>query len=170
MNKRFSVVARAFGLATVLAVFPGSGPAAATGTPHQEMYRSSKIVGATVRNADQRKIGVIKDLMLDSQRGEIAYAVISFGGVMGVGEKYHAVPWTALSPGENGRFYVLRADKETIANAPGFDKGKWPDIGDPKWNAEIDNYWNRLVGRAMPPHGRLPAPGVNMPADRSSGR
>lgn len=167
MSKRFAVIGLWFMLGNIL---PGSGVAHAAGTPQQEMYRSSKIVGATVRNADQRKIGVIKHLMLDSRRGEIAYAVISFGGVMGVGERYHAVPWTSLSPGENGRFYVLRADKETIANAPGFDKGKWPDMGDPKWSAEIDTYWDRLVGKAMPPHGRLPTPGVSTPAERASGR
>lgn len=167
ISKRFPIVALCFGLAGAL---PCVGGAYAAGTSQQQLYRSSKIVGAPVRNADQRKIGVIKDLMLDSRRGEIAYAVISFGGVMGVGEKYHAVPWTSLSPGENGRFYVLRADKETIANAPGFDKGKWPDMGDPKWNAEVDHYWDRLVGKAVPPHGRVPTPGVSTPAERASGR
>ena len=135
-----------------------------------DLYRGSKIIGSTVRNADEKKIGVIKDLVLDPQRGEVAYAVVSFGGVMGVGEKYHAVPWRALSPGNGGRHYVLIADKQTIAGAPGFDKGKWPDMADQKWSAEVEQYWSRMVGNGTAGNNRLSTPGVSGQAAPASGR
>lgn len=136
----------------------------------QLLYRGTKIIGSNVRDPDNRKIGVIKDLMLDSRRGEIAYAVLSFGGVMGVGEKYHAIPWAALSPSDDGRFYVLRADEKTIAGAPGFDKSKWPDMEDRKWSVEIDHYWRSMVGTGAAWSNRLGAPGVSAPSETSSGR
>lgn len=116
----------------------------------QDMLRGSKIIGANVRDLKDKKIGEIKDLVLDGGRGEVAYAVVSFGGVMGVGKKYHAIPWQALKPGDDGKHYVLNADKETIAQAPGFDKGDWPDMADQKWSADIDRYWSRMVGRGTP--------------------
>lgn len=168
---------RSLGLIMSLAVSPAFFMTAAAApkekfatTEQQLLYRGTKIIGSNVRDPDNRKIGVIKDLMLDSRRGEIAYAVLSFGGVMGVGEKYHAIPWTALSPSDDGRFYVLHADKQTIAGAPGFDKSKWPDMADRKWSGEIDRYWRSMVGTGTAGSNRLGAPGVSTPSGTSSGR
>lgn len=117
---------------------------------HQQMYRGSKIIGANLRDTKDKKIGEIKDLMLDSARGEIAYAVVSFDGVTGSGRKYHAIPWQVLQPAEGGRYYVLNADRETLSQAPGFDRKNWPDMADQKWSADIDRYWTRMVGRGLP--------------------
>lgn len=129
---------------------PATGAAASTPTATQKqhkLYRSSRIIGANVRDPRDKKIGQIKDLILDGGRGEISYAVVNFGGVMGVGKKFHAIPWQALEPSDDGNYYILRADSETISQAPGFDKARWPDMTDRKWNAEIDRYWSRMVGR-----------------------
>lgn len=140
----------------------------------QHVYRGSKIIGATVRDAKDKKIGEIKDLVLDSARGEVAYAVVSFGGVIGVGQKYHAIPWRVLQASDDGRYYVLHADKETLTQAPGFDKGNWPDMADSKWSADIDRYWSRRLGSG-PPADRNLSSGVSgasdMPApERRTGR
>lgn len=148
-------------------LFDGAAPAIAqpgtqnqnhppsAGTREQQLYRGSRIIGSAVRDPKDRKIGDIKDLILDSRRGEVAYVVVNFGGVMGVGRKYHAIPWRALEPSDNGKYYVLHADRETISQAPGFDKGNWPDMADQKWNAEIERYWNRTVGRGPLGGGNL---------------
>jgi sporulation protein YlmC with PRC-barrel domain len=132
-------------------------PDAASAVRQQQMYRGSKIIGAIVRDPQDRKIGQIKDLMLDSRRGEIAYAVVSFGGVMGTGRKYHAIPWQSLQASDDGKYYVLHADRETINQAPGFDKGKWPDMADRNWSADIDRYWSRRVGNARAGNNELPS-------------
>lgn len=108
----------------------------------QELYRGSRIIGAAVHDARDRKIGEVKDLLLDSARGEVAYAILGF-----TGRKLHAVPWRALHPSETDRVYILDADREVIAQAPGFDMGDWPDTGNQRWSEEIDRYWNRMVGR-----------------------
>jgi sporulation protein YlmC with PRC-barrel domain len=133
----------------------GRGGQAAAAQPgnsarQQPMYRGSKIIGANVRDSKNQKIGVIKDLVLDSARGEIAYVVVSFGGVTGMGRKVHPIPWRALQASDDGTYYILHADKETISLAPGFDKGRWPDMADQRWSADIDRYWNRMVGRGPP--------------------
>lgn len=134
-----------------------TSPAQAAQTQH--LYRGSKIIGATVRDPRDRKIGDIKDLILDSRRGEIAYAVVNFGGVTGAGSKYHAIPWQALTPGDDGKYYVLQADREIISQAPGFDRGRWPDLADQRWSADVDRYWSRMVGRGTSDTNRLPPSG-----------
>jgi sporulation protein YlmC with PRC-barrel domain len=135
--------------------------AADSGAPRTlQTYRATKIIGSTLRDASGRRIGQIKELVLDSRRGDIAYAVVSFGGVLGVGKKLHAIPWQALQTANDGSYYVLHADRETINLAPGFDKAKWPDMTDPKWTGEVDRYWARTVGRDPERANSLP-PGAS---------
>lgn len=161
MKKSFGVALLAFTLLGSAAPSIGQSPAqtqkqASSASPReQQLYRGTRIIGSTVRDAKDKKIGDIKDLILDSRRGEVAYVVVNFGGVMGVGRKYHAIPWRALEASDNGRYYVLHADRETISQAPGFDKGNWPEMADQKWSAEIDRYWNRTVGRGPFGNGNL---------------
>src|SRR5919201_869381 len=62
--------------------------------------RASKLIGADVENPSGQNLGDIKDIVLDPQTGQIAYAVLGFGGFLGMGEKYFAIPWTALSAKE----------------------------------------------------------------------
>jgi hypothetical protein len=120
----------------------------------QQLFRGSKIIGSTVRDAQQKKIGEIKDLVLDSGRGEVIYAIVDFGDIAGRG-KVHPVPWQALEPGDNGGYYVLHADRETIIQAPGFDHRHWPDMADRRWSGDVERYWNRTVGRGMGGRNRL---------------
>src|ERR1043166_7949702 len=87
------------------------------------LYRGSKLIGADVENPQGKNLGDIKDVVMDSQ-GQIRYAVLAFGGFMGMGEKYFAVPWAALKPvagqqpADRDR-YVLNIDQEKLKNAPG---------------------------------------------------
>jgi hypothetical protein len=124
-------------------VCAGAGAAQPTATirsapaPHSQfLYRTTTIVGADVRDARDRKIGDVKDLIL--------------------GTKYHAIPWKALQPGDDGTYYILHADRETISQAPGFDRGKWPDLTERSWSEDVDRYWSRRVGQGMADANRLP--------------
>lgn len=167
-----ALLAAALAFAEVSVAAPLSDTVArGASSQQQRLYRGTRIIGSTVRDAEGKKIGVIKDLVLDSQRGEIAYAAVSFGGVMGVGEQYHAIPWIALEPSDDGRFYVLRVDKETIASAPAFDKARWPDVTDDAWRAETDRYWRRVVGHGTAASNRPGISGLSTPggADAASG-
>jgi len=105
------------------------------------LYRGSKLIGADVENAQGENLGDIKDVVFNS-RGHIEYAVLAFGGFMGMGEKYFAVPWAALKPAAGQKpgdrdHYVLSMDKERLKNAPGFDKNNWPNMADRGWADQI---------------------------------
>ena len=80
-------------------------------------------------------------IMLDVERGRIAYAVLSVGGFLGLGDKLFAVPWSALKLDTDRSCFVLNVDKERLENAPGFDKDRWPSMADEQWATEIHSYY-----------------------------
>lgn len=97
-----------------------------------KLLKASTIDGLKVINRSREDIGKLKDLMIDWQNGSIAYAVISFGGFLGIGDKYFAVPLESFRfEHEDGTDYaVLDVSKEQLENAPGFDKDVWPQHAD----------------------------------------
>lgn len=101
----------------------------------QQISRASKIIGTKVKDAKGGKLGDIKDLVLDPESGQVVYAVVSFGGVFGVGNKLFAVPLKALHWTRDKEYYALDLDKETLKKAPGFDKKHWPDSSN-KWEQQ----------------------------------
>lgn len=108
---------------------------------------ASSINGDAVKNLDGEDLGHIEDLMINTESGEIAYAVLSFGGFLGMGDKLFAIPWKALSLDTANERFVLNVDKERLENAPGFDKDHWPNMADPKWTSSVHDYYGTT------PHG-----------------
>jgi len=84
---------------------------------------TTKIKGSKVINVKEEHLGKIEEVMLDTEKGRIAYAVLSFGGFLGVGNKLFAIPWEALE--SNRGEYLLRVDKSVLEKTGGFDKEKW---------------------------------------------
>jgi sporulation protein YlmC with PRC-barrel domain len=107
-----------------------------------DIYRASKLIGANVENSQGEKLGDINDIVIDPETGRMRYAVLAFGGFLGLGEKYFAVPWAALTSkaGEKGDF-ILNIDKEKLKNAPGFDKNNWPNMADRSWAEQLYAYY-----------------------------
>jgi sporulation protein YlmC with PRC-barrel domain len=109
----------------------------------QQTSRASKIIDSSVKNFHGYDLGEIKDLVIDPETGHIVYAVISFGGVFGLGDKLFSVPWKALRWTGNKTHYTLDIDKTTLEKAPGFDKNHWPDSSS-KWDQqrkEVDQFY-----------------------------
>jgi len=102
---------------------------------------SSSIVGTSVENAAGEDLGKIEDLMIDIQRGQVAYAVVTFGGFLGMGNKLFAVPFSALTCDCEDKKFVLNVAKESLENAPGFDKDDWPDTADRTWGESVHSYY-----------------------------
>jgi sporulation protein YlmC with PRC-barrel domain len=102
---------------------------------------TDKLKGTGVTNTAGEKLGKIEDFAIDMERGCIAYAVLSFGGFLGMGDKFFAIPWDALKPSPQNDEFVLGVEKEALKNAPGFDKDDWPDMADRRWGAEIHRYY-----------------------------
>lgn len=112
-----------------------------TATSALRVLSASKITGDDVVNVQDEKLGKVEELMINLDSGRIAYAVLSFGGFLGMGEKLFAIPWSALSVDRVEKRLVLNVDKERLELAPGFDKNNWPDMADQTWGAKIFNYY-----------------------------
>lgn len=107
-----------------------------------DILSASTIVGIKVENIEGENIGSIEDIMIDLDSGHIAYVVLSFGGILGIGDKLFAVPWGAFSVDTVDEKFVLDIDKERLENAEGFDKDNWPDMEDLEWRSRIYDYYN----------------------------
>ena len=103
---------------------------------------ASKIIGESVINHGNEDLGKIHELVIDAKDGRIAYAVLSFGGFMGMGDKLFAMPWKAFDFSEDKNKLVLSVDKAKLKAAPGFDpNSKWPDFADRTWGNTIYSYY-----------------------------
>jgi sporulation protein YlmC with PRC-barrel domain len=106
-----------------------------------QVHRASNVIGMDVENAQGEDLGDITDLVLDFDKGQIAYVVIGSGGVLGVGDTLHAVPWRSLKLNDKMDKFVINADKNQWKNAPGFNKGEWPPVADKAFRQKIDTYY-----------------------------
>jgi sporulation protein YlmC with PRC-barrel domain len=100
------------------------------------------VIGAKVVNLAGEDIGTIEEVMLDAGAARITYAIVSFGGFLGVGNKLFAVPWVSLNYDGQNACFSMKADKELLKNAPGFDKDRWPNLSDPTRASEIYRYYD----------------------------
>ena len=92
------------------------------------VLKASDLIGMKVQGADEKKLGDIKDLVIDPEDGGVQYAVLDFGGFAGIGDKYFAVPWEALQLDTMNKKIWLDVQKKDLKDAPGFDKKNWPDL------------------------------------------
>lgn len=129
----------------------GAGPDMQKG-PGPHLMGADTLIGNEVVNNSDENVGDIKEIMLDVPNGRIAYAVLAFGGFLGMGEKLFAVPWSALTLDTEHKRFVLNVNKERLTEAPGFDKGKWPDMADASWTKKIHSYYGTQPYRNDPTH------------------
>lgn len=92
------------------------------------VLKASELIGMSVQGTDGKKLGDIKDLVIDPEEGGVEYAVLEFGGFAGIGDKYFAVPWEALQLDQTNKKLLLDVHKKELKDAPGFDKNNWPDL------------------------------------------
>lgn len=102
---------------------------------------SSTLSGEEVVNRNGENLGDIKDLMIDVESGRVTYAVLEFGGFLGMGSKLFAVPLSAMELDTSNKRFILDQSKERLENAPGFDKDDWPDFADQTWSNSINAYY-----------------------------
>jgi sporulation protein YlmC with PRC-barrel domain len=108
---------------------------------HPNVISTATIIGDKVVNRTGESFGKIEELMLDLEKGRVAYAVLSFGGVLGMGEKLFAIPFEALKLDATREHFTLDVDKEKMRNAPGFDKKNLPQASDRTWGAEVYKFY-----------------------------
>lgn len=109
--------------------------------PGPYLMGAHTLLGEKVYNLEGEKLGDIKEIMLNVHEGKISYAVLCFGGFLGMGDKFFAIPWKALTLDTIDKRFILNVEKDRLKNAPGFDKDNWPDMANQKWANEIDCYY-----------------------------
>jgi sporulation protein YlmC with PRC-barrel domain len=109
--------------------------------PGPQLMTAGTLSGDKVMNRAGETLGEISDIMLDVPRGRIAYAVMSSGGFLGIGEKLFAIPWSALALDTDNHCFVLDVAKERMEQAPGFDKDRWPSMADMSWSTDVHTYY-----------------------------
>lgn len=102
---------------------------------------SSTITGQNVYNLKDENIGEIKDLMVNPNEADVVYAVLSFGGFLGIGSKYFAIPLEALQFSDKDDTIRLDVNKEQLENAPSFDKDNWPMTADNKFIDSVYSHY-----------------------------
>ena len=139
--------------ATRSAAEGAAATSAASKTPRHAMQdeRSSKLIGMNVRNAQGENLGEIKDLVLDVNHDRVSYAILGFGGALGLGEKLFAYPVSLFSHDTTDNKLVLNVDKEKLKNAPGFERSHWPDWNRDRYRRDVESYFGPTVAaKAMP--------------------
>jgi hypothetical protein len=123
--------------------------------PGPALMGADTLIGDSVVNGLEENLGDIKEIMLDMNTGQVAYAVLAFGGFLGMGEKLFAVPWQALHLDTANKRFVLNVDKEKLKTAPGFNSNAWPDMSDISWANQIHKFYgtdpSRYSGPTMGP-------------------
>ena len=110
------------------------------------LIAASKVNGTSVYNPQGESLGSIYDVMIDKVSGQVSYAVMSFGGFLGMGEDYHPLPWSILHYDTNQGGYVVNLDKDSLKGAPTYrdsDEVRWDD---PEYTRGIDDYYARYGG------------------------
>lgn len=102
---------------------------------------ATTLMGDRVMNLQDEDIGKVEEIMIDIKTGYVAYVVLSFGGILGIGDKLFAVPWSALEIDTERKVFILDADKELLERAPGFDKNNWPETPNGQWYHDVYKFY-----------------------------
>ena len=117
------------------------GQATPSPTPDVTLMRSSTLFSYRVKSPQGEDLGKIEEIMIDMELKRIAYAVLSFGGFLGLGDKWVPVPWDALMLKPDEKVLILNIDKEKLQKAPNFDRATLPELANRQWGAVIHTYY-----------------------------
>ncbi len=108
--------------------------------PLQRPRRVSEIKGMTVLNAQGQNVGKIDELVIGTD-GTVKYAILSHGGVLGIGDKLIPIPWKAVKQGKDDKSLIVNISKETLEKAPSFDPKEWPYFTEPDWRKRVEVHY-----------------------------
>ena len=105
------------------------------------LIASNKVEGTAVYDRKGERLGTVDHFMVDKRSGQVAYAVMSFGGFLGMGESNHPLPWRVLTydPGQGG--YVVDLDRRQLEGAPSYTAQREPNWGDRQYGWDVDKYY-----------------------------
>jgi len=105
------------------------------------LISSDKVEGTSVMNPAGEKLGTIENVMIDKLSGKVAYAVMSFGGFLGIGHRHHPVPWGMLKYDTNLNGYIVNLDKQMLEKAPTYADDERVDLADEAYGRRLHDYY-----------------------------
>jgi sporulation protein YlmC with PRC-barrel domain len=105
--------------------------------PSHAYIQGSRVTGTAVYGADGERLGTIEDIVLTKVEGQAVYAVLSFGGFLGMGDRHHPIPWSLLRYDEGLGGYIVNLSREELGRAPGYARDAEPDWSDPMWGDPV---------------------------------
>ena len=110
-------------------------------TEGRRLISADKVEGTTVYNRSGERLGTVEDVMLDKISGKVAFAVMSFGGFLGIGEKYHPLPWSTLTYDVQQGGYVVDMTRDQLEAAPSYSPDENVDLNDDVYGRRIYDYY-----------------------------
>src|SRR5690349_23425855 len=107
-----------------------------------DLIASNKVEGTAVYSRDGERLGSVYNFMVNKRSGQVAYAVMSFGGFLGIGESYHPLPWNALTYDPNQGGYVVDVSRQRLEGSPSYTSPEARDWSDPNYGRRVSDYWN----------------------------
>jgi hypothetical protein len=105
------------------------------------LISSDKVEGTAVYDREGEKLGSIHSVMIDKISGKVGYAVMSFGGFLGMGDRYHPLPWDVLTYDTDQGGYVVNLDRSRLEGAPTYGTNETPDWSDRRWGQRVHDYY-----------------------------
>jgi len=112
-----------------------------TNNPSGHLIGANQVQGTTVYDLAGEKLGSVQDVMIDKRSGRIAYAILSFGGFLGIGDQYHPLPWEKLKYDTEKGGYVVDIDRETLQGSPSYTDDATANWSDETWGRNVYAYY-----------------------------
>ena len=124
----------------------GTGAGGVATDETDRLIASNKVEGTAVYNRQGERLGEVYNFMVDKRSGKVEYAVMSFGGFLGLGQSYHPLPWRVLTYDTGKGGYVVDLDKDRLRGAPSYTGSEAPNWRDPAYGRRIDDYYGPFPG------------------------
>ena len=124
----------------------GTGAGGVATDETDRLIASNKVEGTAVYNRQGERLGEVYNFMVDKRSGKVEYAVMSFGGFLGMGQSYHPLPWRVLTYDTGKGGYMVDLDKDRLRGAPSYTGSGAPDWRDPAYGRRIDDYYGGSTG------------------------
>jgi PRC-barrel domain len=112
-----------------------------------DLIASDKVEGTPVYSRAGERLGTVNHFMVDKRTGHVGYAVMSFGGFLGIGSSYHPLPWKTLTYDESAQGYIVDLTPDQLKGAPSYTQETQPNWDDHLYSHQIDDYYERPLDR-----------------------
>jgi sporulation protein YlmC with PRC-barrel domain len=144
-TEAFTTILGILGLLLTIEAFaqgaPMPAPVAPSSMQDTVLLRSRTLFDYRVKSPQGEDLGKIEEVMIDMEIGRVAYAILSFGGFLGLGDKWVPVPWDAVALQPHEKVLILKIEKDKLQKAPNFDRTTLPELANRQWGAVIHTYY-----------------------------